>query len=349
MLPGKGSARKHLIALVGFGTVAQGLCKILLEKRDILKQEHHFEFEIVAVCSRSRGTMFHPAGLSLSYLNYLALNANPFVENLKNWNAEEMIRESNATVVIELAHTNLEDGEPAITHCRTAFRTGKHVICGNKGPAAVAYGQMSSLARKRGCAFLNEATVLSGTPVLSFFRHSLRGSRVTGLRGVLNGATNFILGEMEAGSTYDHAVDKASKLGYLEADPSADLEGQDARAKLAILASELLDLTVELSDIQCKGITSLTQVHIDTARKEGKRWKLIASLSTENEEIIAQVSPEKLDLTDPLAQVNGSMNAITFTTDLLGDVTVTGPGAGGEETGYAVLSDLLTLNTGVYS
>lgn len=334
---------------MGFGHVAQGLCKILLEKREVLKEKHNFEFEVVAVCSRSRGTMFHPAGLSLSYLNYLALNNNPFADNLKSWDAEDMIRESNATVVIELAHTNLMDGEPALTHCRTAFKTGKHVICGNKGPAAVAYSQMKSLARKRGCAFLNEATVLSGTPTLSFFRNTLQGNRITGLRGILNGTTNFILGEMEAGSGYDQAVEKASSLGYLEADPSADLKGYDARAKLAILANELFDLTVEQSDIECEGITAITQVHIETARKEDKRWKLVATLSTEGDSPIAVVKPEKIYLSDPLAQVNGSQNAITFSTDLLGDVTITGPGAGGRETGYAVLSDLLTLNSGVYS
>ena len=349
MISGKGSVRKHLIALVGFGTVAQGLCKILLDKRDILKKEHQFEFEIVAVTSRSRGTMFHPAGLSLSYLNYLALNNNPFVENLKNWNADEMIRESNATVIIELAYTNLEDAEPALTHCRTAFRTGKHVICGNKGPAAVAYSQMKSLAKKRGCAFLNEATVLSGTPTLSLFRNTLQGNQVLGLRGILNGTTNFILGEMEAGASYDEAVDMASGLGYLEADPSIDLEGYDAQAKLAIMANELFDLTVELSDIACQGITSITQVHIEAARKEGKRWKLVASLAIKEDQVVAQVKPEKLAPSDPLAQVNGSLNAITLSTDLLGDITITGPGAGGEETGYAVLSDLLTLNAGVNS
>ncbi|NQV41201.1 MAG: homoserine dehydrogenase [Candidatus Marinimicrobia bacterium] len=349
MLTNKGSARKHLIALVGFGTVAQGLCKILIEKRDTLKRDHHFEFEIVAVSTRSRGTMFHPAGLSLSSLNYLSQNDTPFVENVKDWDAEEMIRESNATVVVELSHTNLVDAEPALTHCRTAFKTGKHIISGNKGPAALAYSEMKGLARKRGCAFLNEATVLSGTPTLSFFHSALKGNQISGLRGVLNGTTNFILSEMESGSSYDDALQQAETLGYLEADPSADIDGYDAQAKLAILASELFDLTIELGDIKREGISAITQVHIEEARREDKRWKLIASLSVRDDKIIAQIRPEKLALSDPLAQVNGTLNAITFSTDLLGDVTITGPGAGGVETGYAVLSDLLTLNEGVFA
>lgn len=349
MISSKGSARKHLIALVGFGTVARGLCQILLEKRDTLKRDYQFEFEIVAVSTRSRGTMFHPAGLSLSYLNYLAQNDTPFIENVKDWDAEDMIRNSNATVVIELAHTDLEHAEPALTHCRTAFETGKHVISGNKGPAALAYSEIKSLARKRGCAFLNEATVLSGTPVFSFFNNSLRGNHVSGLRGILNGATNFILSEMESGSSYDDALLHAGQLGYLEADPSIDIDGLDAQAKLAILANELFDLTIDLADIKREGIGSITQVHIEAARREGKCWKLVATLDINDQQIVAQVMPEELAISDPLAQVNGSNNAITFSTDLLGDVTITGPGAGGKETGYAILSDLLILNTGDFS
>jgi homoserine dehydrogenase len=349
MLAKTGSVRKHLIALIGFGHVAQGLCKILLEKRDVLKQDYQFEFEVVAVCTRSRGTMFHPAGLSLTYLNYLSQNDTPFVENVKEWDAEDMIRDSNATVVVELSHTNLSTAEPALTHCRTAFRTGKHVISGNKGPAALAYSEMKALARKRGCVFLNEATVLSGTPVFSFFHNTLGGTKVSGLRGILNGATNFILGEMESGSSYDDALQKAEALGYLEAETSADTDGHDAQAKLAILASELFDLTIELGDIKREGISAITQIHIEEARREGKRWKLVATLSVAGDNIVAQIRPEKLPLSDPLAQVNGSLNAITFSTDLLGDVTITGPGAGGVETGYAVLSDLLTLNAGAFS
>lgn len=349
MLAGKVSARKHLIALVGFGTVAKGLCEILLEKRDTLKRDYQFEFEIVAVSTRSRGTMFHPAGLSLSYLNYLTLNEEPFVDNIKEWDAEDMIRNSNATVVIELAHTNLKDAEPALTHCRVAFETGKHVISGNKGPAAIAYSEMQSMARKRGCAFLNEATVLSGTPVFSFLKNTLRGIQVNGLRAVLNGATNFILSEMEAGSSFDTALMQADKRGYLEADPAADIDGFDAQAKLAILANELFDLTLNLSDIKREGIRALTQVHIEAARRDKKRWKLVATLDIKKDGVITQVEPEMLDLTDPLSQVNGTLNAITFSTDLLGDVTITGPGAGGKETGYAILSDLLTLNIGDFS
>ncbi len=349
MLSKQGSARKHLIALVGFGTVAQGLCKILLEKREVLKRDYQFEFEVVAVSTRSRGTMFHPAGLSLSYLNYLSQNDTPFIENVKEWNAEDMIRESNATVVIELSHTNLTDAEPALTHCRTAFKTGKHIISGNKGPAALAHTEMKALAKKRGCAFLNEATVLSGTPIFSFFHSALKGNQISGLRGILNGTTNFILSEMESGSSYDDALQQADKLGYLEADRSADIDGYDAQAKLAILASELFDLTIELGDIEREGIAAITQVHIEEARREDKRWKLIATLSVRDDKIIARVRPEKLAMTDPLAQVNGTLNAITFSTDLIGDVTITGPGAGGVETGYAVLSDLLTLNAGMFS
>lgn len=341
--------KKHLIGLVGFGTVARGLCQILSEKRAYLLKELHFDFEIVAVTTRSRGTMYHPSGLSLSMLLAYAESKTPFTEHLKAWDSETMIRKSNATIIVELADSILTTGEPALSHCRAAFETGKHVVSGNKGPAALAYSELKTLADQKGCAFLNEATVLSGTPVFSFIKTALAGNNILGLRGILNGTTNYILREMEAGVSYKLALEKADSQGFLEADKMADVGGFDAQAKLAILANILFNQALNLDDIKCKGITELCELDIQTALREGKRWKLVASLTLKKNQILAEVKPEALPFSDPLSQVSGTLNAITFSTDLLGDVTLTGPGAGSVETGYGILSDLLTINTGVFT
>jgi len=338
------SSKKHLIGLVGFGTVARGLCDILFEQRDYLLKEHQFDFEVVAIATRSRGTMHLASGLSLSKLTRLAKLETPFEEHLKEWDAETMIRESNATIVVELAHTNLTSGEPAIGHCRAALETGKHVVSGNKGPAALAYSELKTLADQKGLAFLNEATVLSGTPVFSFIKTALAGNKILGLRGILNGSTNFILSEMEVGNSYEQALETAESRGYLEADIAADIEGFDAQAKLAILANVLFNQSLKLADVKRKGINDLRQSDLQTAVREGKRWKLVASLTHSENLLQAEVKPEALPLNDPLSQVSGTLNAITFSTDLLGDVTITGPGAGSVETGYGILSDLLNIN-----
>ncbi len=345
MVNSTGSAgSKHLIALVGFGTVATGLCKILLEKREHLSAAHGFDFEIVAVSTRSRGTIYNPQGFSLPELINLSQSTTPFENHLQDWDSEAMIRKSNATVVVELAHTDLNTAEPALTHCRAAFETGKHVISGNKGPAAIAYSELSALASKHKLLFLNEATVLSGTPVFSFVHNTLGGNRIKRIRGILNGTTNFILSEMQSGSSYESTLAVAADRGYLEADPAADIEGYDAQAKLAILANILLDTPLELGQVKRSGISSITSEDIKAAEQEGKRWKLVGTLSIENNTVQAEVKAEKLPLDDPLAQVMGTLNAITFSTDLLGDITITGPGAGSIETGYSILSDLLILN-----
>ncbi len=338
--------KKHRIVLIGFGTVAQGLCHILHDKKESLLSNHNFDFELVGVSTRSRGTMYHPQGLSLSHLLELAKSKTPFTENVEDWNSIELIEKSNATVVVELTHTDLQSGEPAVSHCRAAFTSGKHVVTGNKGPAALAYAALNKVALQNQVFFLNEATVLSGTPVFSLYEKTLSGNTIHQVRGILNGTTNFILSEMEADASYQQALEVADNMGYLEADKAADVEGYDAQAKLTILANVLLGIPLQLEDVKVKGITEITVDDIKMAMAENKRWRLIGSLMMREGRVFAEVKPEKLPLTDPLAQVTGTTNSITFSTDLLGDVTITGPGAGSIETGYSILSDLLMIHRG---
>jgi len=260
-----------------------------------------------------------------------------------------MIRESNATIIIELSHTDLETAEPALTYCRTALETGKHVVSGNKGPAAISYHELVTIASKHGKLYLNEATVLSGTPVFSLARSALAGVKIKRIRGILNGATNFILSEMEAGTPYSVAMGDAEKLGYLEADHTADIEAYDAQAKLVILANILMSVPLRLKDVERSGISHLDFQEIQSARDKGERWKLVATIDVLEGSVQAKVKAERLSLKDPLAHVMGTTNAIILSTDLLGDISISGPGAGSVETGYAILSDLLTINSEVSS
>lgn len=337
---------KHRILLLGFGTVAQGLCQILAEKQEELRRKHHFDFSIVSVVTRSRGVMYNPDGIPVSHLIELAKTKSPFSEHVMDWDAETAVSESNADIVVELTHTNIETGEPALGYCRAALASGKHLICGNKGPATLAYDELNKLAEQNNKLFLNEATVLSGTPILSLATKVLAGTRITKIQGILNGATNFILSEMETGSTRDDVISQAEELGYLEADHSADIDGFDAQAKVVILANALMGLPLKPGDVKRKGISGISAAEIQVASDNGERWKLIGTIETTDQGFHAEVAPAKLSKKDPLAQVMGTTNSITLNTDLLGDVTISGPGAGSVETGYAILSDLLTINTG---
>ncbi len=333
------------IALIGFGNVAQGLLEILYNKGDEFAQV----VNVVAVTTRSRGSLYHPNGLNLEDLLTLAKNNDTFdsypdYEGLvRNWNNLEIITESNADTIVELSYTNLETGQPAIDHCHTALEHGKHVISCNKGPVVLAYPELSELARQKGVQFLFEGTVMSGTPAVRLPLTTLVGNDILEIKGILNGTTNYILTEMEKGLDYEVALKQAQELGYAEADPTADVEGHDALGKVVILANVLLDVPLKVSDVDCKGISQLSSADIKQAQAAGKRWKLIGRIKKEQGWIRASVQPEMLPLSDPLANVMGATNAITYECDLMGPITLVGAGAGRVETGYSVLADLVNL------
>lgn len=335
---------KQKIALIGFGTVGQGLCEILLSKKNELFKKYNYEFELVSVNDLRYGTVHNKRGLDISELMEDIKANGKFTENVVNWNAVKMIKETNASVICELAYTNLKDGQPAIKHCKTAFKNKKHVVTSNKGPAALAYRELSKLAEKNNVKFLIEGTVMSGTPVINLAGKLLAGNKIISAKGILNGTTNFILTKMEEGMEYETALAEAQRLGYAEADPGGDVEGFDARAKVCILANVLLNVNLKFDDIYCEGITKITSTHIDEAKKQNARWKLIGSVETLGNKVVASVKPEMVSLSHPLAGVMEATNAITFTTDLMGDVTIVGKGAGRIETGFAILSDLLSIH-----
>jgi homoserine dehydrogenase len=335
---------KHRIALVGFGTVGQGLAEILLEKREELQTRYDYEFDIVGISDIAWGTAYNPDGLDITVMLAAAKEKKKFSRDLKDWDALTMIKESNATVVCELAFTDLKTGEPAISHCKAAFETGKHIVTSNKGPAALAYRELRDMAAKKGVRFMIEGTVMSGTPVLNLTEGPLAGCQIKAARGILNGTTNYILTQMEGGMSYEDALKKAQELGYAEADPSGDVEGYDARGKVTILANVVMNTSLKIEYVSCKGITQITLEDIDKAKKAGSRWKLIGSVKKEGDKITAAVAPEMLPQSHPLAGVMGAANAITFTTGLLGEVSVVGPGAGRTETGFSILTDLLRIH-----
>jgi homoserine dehydrogenase len=335
------------LALIGFGVVGQGLVRILHEKQKLLAEQYGFHGRIVAVADKIRGTLVHPEGLDpLALLNTTTFETYPetpgLIRDLDS--SEDVIRQSSADVMIEVTPTYLKTGEPALSYCRLALETGKHVVTTNKGPIALAYAELSDLARQKGLYLGFEGTVMAGTPTMTLGLNALAGCNVSEIRGILNGTTNYILTQMEAGQPYSAVLEEAQALGYAEADPTADVEGFDALSKVLILANTLMGGRLRVEDVPCKGITSLTLEDIRRAQQAQKRWKLIGSVRHDNGVIAARVEPVLLPLSDPLASVSGVTNAITFTTDLLGSITVVGPGAGQLPTGFAVLSDLLQIH-----
>jgi len=337
----------HNLAFIGFGTVGQGLANILVDKKAHLKREYGFEFKVVAVSDIKKGSILNEDGLDLEKLLKLAQKTGEikgYEGGRKDLSSLEIIEKSNADIILEVTWTNLKTGEPGLTHVKKALEAGKHVVTTNKGPIALAYRELMKTAKAHKAFLKFEGTVLSGTPAINLALEDLAGAHVKSIRGIVNGTTNYILTQMEAGASYEGALETAQKLGYAEADPTMDVEAWDPVAKITILANVVMGGDLKVRDVERKGITGITNEEIKAAQREGKRIKLIAKAWRENGEIKAKVSPEKVLLTDVLAHVGGTLNALTFDTDVLKEVTIVGRGAGGTEAGYALLSDMLAID-----
>ncbi len=339
----------YRLAIIGFGNVGQGFAQILRDDGAELAQQYGARFQIVAVCDLLKGSVHDPNGLDPAALldsiaATTALRADRVAAPDSGWNALETIERSQADIVIELSYTDFKTGEPAITHLRRALELGKHVVTTNKGPIALKYPELKALADQHGVEIGAEGTVMSGTPSLRMARELLTAARIRKIQGIVNGTTNYILTQMETGATYDAALKDAQAKGYAEADPTGDVEGFDAAGKVVIMANLLMGQSLTLADVERQGITRLTPGDIAVAKAAGERWKLIGHVETDGDKITASVKPTRLPVSHPLASVSGATNAITFSTDLLGDVTLVGPGAGRIETGYAIVGDLLAIH-----
>ena len=343
---------EYKIGLIGCGTVGQGLLEILDRKREHLRDAFDFEVRLVAVSDKLKGSLVVPEGIDIRKLLGLLAEgksidtySDPKKLKVEVSDPLDMIEKTDADIVAELSYTDIKTGEPATSYIKKALLRGKHVVTSNKGPAALHYRDIQDLARKNGVQFRIEGTVMSGTPVFHLAECGLAGNTVREVKGILNGTTNFILTKMETeGMDYGPALALAQKLGYAEADPTADVEGFDALAKIVILSNVLLGGSLKTTDVPCKGISAITKADVEAAKAAGFRYKLIAHAKMDGGTVTATVSPQKLPLSDPLAGVMGAHNALSLETDLMGKVTIQGAGAGKVETGFAILSDILAIH-----
>jgi homoserine dehydrogenase len=341
--------RQVRLVIVGFGVVGQGLAELLVTQRHLLQTQYDLSVTLVGVATGRGGYLYREQGLDIPTLLNLARRGGPLTvdalnTDVQHWpHALDGLRESHADILAEATGTNLRDGEPGLSHVRLALTQGMHVITANKGPIALASTELFALARAHNVQLRVEATVMAGTPVISTICEGMAGSSVRAIRGILNGTTNYILSEMAQGRDYSEVLSIAQAQGYAEADPTADVEGYDAVAKLLILASTVFGQILRPEQVARYGITAITREDVARAQQEGKRIKLIASLRYDGQTVQARVEPVSLPFFDPLATIDGVMNAITVETVALPQVTIVGPGAGRLQTGQGLLADLIAV------
>jgi len=327
------------IILCGFGVVGQSLVKLFDSRSEDLYAKYGLKPRVVGVFD-SKGSAVDQSGLDFSRL----IDVKKKFGTVKNYAGKkntmsgiDMLKNVEADVLIETTASNYKDAEPGMTHITTAMKKGMHVISVNKGPLALAFPSLLELATYNQVMFKFSGTVGGGTPILDYAKNSLSGERITSFAGILNGTTNYILTNMGTGISYEDALKDAKDRGYVEADESLDLDGLDAAAKLVILANWIMGMKVTLPDINCTGIRKITSEDIKKAAKNNCSIKLIASC---NKNLV--VGPKEVSNDDPLC-VNGTLNAIAFTSEHSGTQTIIGKGAGGMETASSILRDLLDI------
>jgi homoserine dehydrogenase len=255
--------------------------------------------------------------------------------------ALDILNSAAYDALVEVTPTNIATGEPALTHIRTALGLRRHVVTSNKGPIALAQRELTALAAKQGVALRYEATVCGAIPIIHTLQHGLLGNEVAALFGVMNGTCNYILTRMEdEGLTYDQALGEAQEMGYAEKDPSYDVKGLDAALKLVILANTVWGMDAKLADVQVTGIDLITPEAIRLAMDEDAAIRLIGEAVPSKG--LLRVSPRILPRNHPLL-VEGTLNAVTVVTDMAGELTFIGKGAGSTETASAVIGDLLSI------
>jgi homoserine dehydrogenase len=236
--------------------------------------------------------------------------------------------------------------DPAREYLMRAMRAGRHVVTANKQLLSQHGEELFETAREQGVRLRFEAAVAGVVPVVRVLEESLSATPIERVHGIVNGTTNFILTEMTHGSSYDDALAEAQRRGFAEADPSDDVSGRDAAAKMAILARLAFGTPVHLDQVHYEGIEHLDLDDIEYARELGLGLKLIGTAERRSDGLSVRVHPAFLYSGHPLASVSGTFNAVTVESETITEITMSGPGAGGRQTASAVLGDVVSVMTG---
>jgi homoserine dehydrogenase len=295
------------VGLLGHGTVGGAFHELLDARADAIEAATGMRPEVSGVLTRSRGEF------------------------------EDIVERSD--LVVEL----MGGVEPARDYILRAMRAGRHVVTANKQVLSQHGEELYDAARESGVQLRFEAAVGGVVPVIRVINETLAAAHIERVHGIVNGTTNFILSEMaRTGASYGDALKQAQELGFAEADPTEDVTGKDAAAKMAIIARLAFGAAVELDDVPYEGIDHLTSDDIAYAKDLGLSLKLIGSAERIDSGLAVRVYPAFLYGGHPLASVNGSFNAVTIESPAITEITLSGPGAGGSQTASAVLGDVVS-------
>jgi homoserine dehydrogenase len=313
------------IGIAGLGTVGASVVRVLADKAAELTRQCGRDVVVTAVSARDPK---RDRGVDLSAAKWFD-------------DPVELAVKADIDVFVELIGG---DEGPARACVKAALEAGRHVVTANKALLAKHGVALAEVAEKRGVLLNYEAAVAGGIPVIKTMREAMAGNTVSRVFGILNGTCNYILTRMEAeGLSFEDCLKDAQRLGYAEADPTFDIEGNDTAHKLSILTSLAFGTKIAADSIYLEGISNITQADIRAAGELGYRIKLLGVAQRTESGIEQRVHPTMVPTASVIAQVNGVTNAVAIETDILGELLLSGPGAGGNATASAVVGDIADI------
>lgn len=324
------------IFICGFGTVGQGFCEVLAARRQFML-DRYGEPAVVVGAMDSKTFVYDTNGLDPLELVSVKKSAGR-VGRQEYTDSVEVLEGAEYDVLVEVSPTDVKTGGAGLRNITHALESGKDVITVNKGPLALRFHELMSLAERNGCLLRFEGSVGGAMPIINLCRENLAGERIESIRGIFNGTCNFILSKMDKGQPFEQVLKEAQQMGYAETDPTNDIEGYDSACKVVILANAVFGRDVSFSDVRITGITSITEDAVSMAATRNMVIRLIGEVS-ENK---LEVGPRLVPRGHPLG-VSGTLNTAQILSDLAGPITVTGRGAGRTETASAILSDLISV------
>ncbi len=332
------------VCFMGLGSVGRELVKLIDRKRDEVKSQYDLTFKVVGIATGRHGILVDQNGVDpvFALSGEWADRTWPSTEE----NRLRMIDECGAAVLVEMSPINRDTGRPALDYLEAALKHGMHAITANKGPVVHGYRHLRDLAHNMGKAFLFEATVMDGFPLLNLYRECLPATRVLGLRGVLNSTTNLVLTLMEEGKTFDEAVKHAQDIGIAETDPSNDVDGWDSAVKVCVLANVMMGADIRPTAVDRTGIRGITPEMIKSAQLARRKWRLMCSAEWRDGVLAAKVAPEEVPANDPMFRLYGTTSAIQLKTDTLNQLTLLETAPTPAQTAFGVLADLISAARG---
>lgn len=334
------------LVVTGFGNVGRAFVSLLREKRDDLARRYGLEIDVVAV-AKADGCFFSGRPLDVRQISKggsLWTAGNPaWREGMRSGELFDGLEPGGC--LVECTLSDLRTGEPGFSYISQAFRSGWNAAAASKGALVVSFRELRDLAAETGLSLKFSGATAAALPTLDIGMFSLAGTRIESIQGILNGTTNYILTRMAEGLSYDEALKEAQSKGIAEPDPANDVEGWDSASKILLITNACLDRDYALRDVHVKGIAGLSADFVRSAAREGRVVKLMATAAPGRKDgrWSLDVRPSVLDATHPLFHVSGTEKGITFLTDSMGTVTVTGGRSNPRGAAAAMLKDIINI------